>query len=125
MKILVKATIALQTRDTFILPGETVTLDEADAQSLIQQGFAKLAEGASASVMPTTHHDKEDKEENDDAFIQEIVDAIDLLNKDADFSKSDGKPHTNALSHVLDEHVTATQRDRAWECYQQRQTDNA
>ena len=51
----------------------------------------------------------------DEQHIQDIVDAIDLLNKDKDFSHNDGKPHANALSQVLDTHVSASERDEAWD----------
>ena len=93
------AAITLQTLTTTIKPGEAFALNDAEAKLLIGRGFATPAEGASVSVT-TVNAEKTDNEPNqDEQHIQDIVDAIDLLNKDKDFSHNDGKPHANALYH--------------------------
>lgn len=104
------ANISLQTPERLVLPGEHLTLNDQDARSLIERGFAsRVSEVASES----------EKLENIQAAegdppveFQDIVAAIDILGE-GDFGQ-DGKPLVKALEKALGRNITQGDRDHAW-----------
>lgn len=85
-----------------VVAGDIVNLDDDEAKDLIDRGFVAKIDGSEA----------------DDAHLVEaILDAITDLPDDA-FGK-DGKPGVKAIEVILGENITAAQRDKAWDAYQQ------
>ena len=104
MKIITTVTVVTgkggQTVDH--LPGECIDLAQGEAQRLIALGFAQ-------AKTQTLLQGSE--------LIEAVVDVIVDL-KPKDFGK-DGKPHVKAIEQVMGQNITAGDRDRAWEAYQQ------
>lgn len=86
------------------LPGQVVTLNTEEAKRLMD-----------SQLVVASHHDSPVSEAAD--FIDAIVDAIAEL-PSSGFAK-DGKPNIKALQNILECEVSATQRDEAWEQFQQ------
>ena len=53
---------------------------------------------------------------SDSVDMTAIVEAIDILDE-GDFSESTGKPHVESIEAVLEQDITAAQRDEAWKIY--------
>ena len=87
-------------------PGECIDLAQGEAQRLIALGFAQ----AQAQTQAQTALQGAE-------LIEAIVDVIADL-KPKDLGK-DGKPHVKAIEQVIGQNITAGDRDRAWEAYQQ------
>lgn len=110
----------------YIPPGERVELPDEEAEYLIQQGVAKshddlnVSEHASRSI-PTSISTAPTLSQAD--RIDAIIDTMAELEK-GDFGK-DGKPSVRAIEKILEQNISALERDRAWESYQQLLHDNA
>ena len=82
--------------------GDIVNMDDDEAKDLIDRGF----------VTPAG-----DQTSDDAHLVEAILDAITDLPEDA-YGK-DGKPGVKAIETILGENITAAQRDKAWDAYQQ------
>lgn len=100
------AHISLQTPERLVLPGEKLEINDPDARSLIERGFASRVSGADEDEMAYI------STEEPAVTLQEIVDAINVLGE-SDFSQ-DGKPLVKALENALERNITQEERDRAW-----------
>ncbi len=94
-------------RDHF-LPGDICELEDAEARQLITSGVA----AAITNGEPT--------DIGGGSFIDEIVSAIGTLPiDDGDLWTKGGKPQIAALADVLQKQITAGDRDKAWQRYQE------
>ena len=109
MKVI--AIITLQVDGKTILPGKSVDIANEEAQSLIDRGFAQSAAKATTAAPETS------KTPPPPASLDDIIEAIEILNPETDFAKN-GKPKVEAIEAVLGENIDAEARDNAWELYQ-------
>lgn len=90
-----------------VLPGHPVDVSDKEGQRLIGRGLSKADE--SSVVNPADLNDA-------------IIDAIGDLSPDL-FGK-DGKPNVKAIESVLEHDITAADRDKAWDAYQNLMQDD-
>ena len=94
-----------------ILPGKSVDISDEEAKSLIERGFVKSVD------VSTSITDDSIQVEQVEAHIDDVLDAIEMLNPETDFAKN-GKPKVEAIEAVLGQTVSAKLRDQAWEILQ-------
>lgn len=92
-----------QTPEVF-LPGQAFTVDPGEGKRLVDSKLA-VDSGKPSGVTDSNE------------LIESLVDAIAEL-PTSGFAK-DGKPNVKTLQHILGCDVSATQRDQAWEKFQQ------
>jgi len=109
MKVI--AIITLQVDGKTIIPGKAVDIANEEAQSLIDRGFAQSATNETTAAPETS------KTPPPPASLDDIIEAIEILNPETDFAKN-GKPKVEAIEAVLGENIDAEARDKAWELYQ-------
>ncbi|WP_086930615.1 hypothetical protein [Agarilytica rhodophyticola] len=119
----------------YVRPGERVELPDEEAEYLIQQRIAKshaLNDSDLASLTstltqtltaPTLTQTLTAPTLSQVDRIDAIIDAMAEL-EEGDFGK-DGKPSVRAIEKILEQNISALERDRAWELYQQLLHDNA
>lgn len=105
----VEALITLHAEGKIYLPQSIVKIaDDDEAKSLIERGFAKVAndEGESKySILQSPN-------------IEDIIEVIGMLSPDKDFTKS-GVPKVEAIEAILEQNISSEDRDRAWDIYRQ------
>lgn len=107
---------------TSIKVGTEIDLDKdkrfskKDVERIIKSGAGVMSDGK------TTVASNQPSELSADRLVKYIqaIDSLDSNNKD-DFTES-GKPDVNALKHLVDNDVTAAERDVAWDHYQKLST---
>jgi len=99
----IRALITLHANGKQVDIGQEVDLKQEEAESLVDRGFAELAEGKpnqpSAELDPS---------------IEDIIDAILQLDPKKDYGK-DGIPNIKPIEKILGVTITSAQRDNAWE----------
>jgi hypothetical protein len=107
----ITAIITLHVDGKTILPGKSVDISDEEAKSLIERGFAKLAEASAVTEQ------KPVQILQPEPAIDDVIEAIEILNPKTDFAKN-GKPKVEAIEAVLGQNISAETRDKAWELYQ-------
>lgn len=102
----------------WITPGSPASLPDLEAAYLVAKGLATSTGGSQQrSRQPAPN------QITDASLIDAIVDTIAELQPDA-FGK-DGKPGVKAIEEILEQSITASDRDKAWEIYRSLADDDA
>ena len=101
----VKALITLHVDGDIAKPGQTVSLDKKEAESLIERNFVSYIDGGSKD---------EPSEPENQPSLEDIIEVIEMLDPETDYGKS-GKPNVEAIETLLEANISADMRDQAWE----------
>lgn len=99
----IRAIVTIHANGKQIDIGQEVDIKQEEAESLIERGFAELADGKSGKVSGDGPEPSQD----------DIIDAILQLDPKKDYGK-DGIPNVKPIEKILGVTITSEQRDNAW-----------
>jgi hypothetical protein len=100
---------------------EVIDVPQSEAQDLILHGFAMELKDSNKAEVPMDEQapPMNAPKNNEPDIVQEIVEAIGLLDpENPDHYTKGKKPEVAALEEILGKDITAAQRDKAFEIYQ-------